>query len=101
MSQIIEKQTLEIQKVKKIIKSINKKVAKATTAQIKKTPIMVSCLTIIVVVSSQPENRISFIVPYQAQTKPTQSRKKLNIIINLSSYNIFVKNICFLVCAST
>ena len=62
----MEKQTLEIQELKKMVKAVSKKAVEATAVPVKKAPTMASRLAAIVAASPQPENGVSFIVPRQA-----------------------------------
>ena len=58
LSQTVEKQTLEIQELKKLVKGTNKNATKATLVQVEEPPTMASRLAVIVAASPQSKNKL-------------------------------------------
>ena len=96
LSQIVDKQTLEIQELKKLVKGANKKATEATLVPVRESSTMASHLAAVMAASPQPENVLLSAAPHQAQAKPAQPKGGPNLVIDLSDCDVSVKERTFL-----
>ena len=95
LSQIVEKQTLKIQELKKLLKEANKKATEVTPPPLRKSPTIASHLAAVMATSPQPKNRLLSAITRQAQVKLAQPRGGPSLVINLSDCDISAKERTF------
>lgn len=66
----MDKQTLKMQELKKLVKRANKKVTEMTLVPVKESSTMASYLTAVMAASPQPENLLLLAALCQVQAKP-------------------------------